>query len=341
MSYLPVLKDYLKKCIKEFQAGCLSKYFTVWESLTSDPEVLQTVKGLKLEFDEFPLSSGLKYEVNTDDVESLKTEVNKLLKKGVIVPCDHEKEEFISPIFLRDKPDGSKRLILNLKTLNKNLEYKHFKMETLQSVLTLVQPNCFMATIDIKDAYYSVKIWDHDTSFLKFILDSKLFKFVALPNGLSPGPRKFTKLTKPPIAVLRLQGHTIAIYIDDLFTTDNTFEDCLHSVIEVIRMFQKLGFIIHPEKSQFISSKEITYLGFVINSEKMIVYLSDKKKDKLYKKCCTIAENKGLKIRNVASFIGSLTSSFPGNKMGPLYYRALKHNKGNFNSKMKLTEGAC
>ena len=51
-------------------------------------------------------------------------------------------------------------------------------------------------------------------------------------------------------------------------------------------------------------------------------------------------------IREFASFIGTLTSSFPGNQFDPLYYRAmlkfkdksLKYNKGNFNAVIKLSE---
>ena len=34
-------------------------------------------------------------------------------------------------------------MILNLKELNKNVQYFHFKLETLKHPLTLVTPNCF------------------------------------------------------------------------------------------------------------------------------------------------------------------------------------------------------
>ena len=159
---------------------------------------------MKLEFEESPLQgecSGFEIPKNQPTIQD---EVNKLLEKGVVVECEHEPVEYISPIFLREKTDGTQRLILNLKHLNKYLEYKHFKMQTLQTILTLIQPNCYMATIDLKDAYYSVKIDGNDTCFLKFLCNSKLLKFVVLPNGLSPGPRKFTKLTKPPLAILRM-----------------------------------------------------------------------------------------------------------------------------------------
>ena len=181
---------------------------------------------MKLEFEETPLQgqcSGFEIPENQPLIQE---EVNKLLKKGVVAECEHEPVEYISPIFLKEKTDGTQRLILNLKKLNKHLEYKHFKMQTLQTILTLIQSNCYMATIDLKDAYYSVKIDGDDTSFLKFLCNSKLLKFVVLPNGFSPGPRKFTKLTKPPLTMLRMQGYTVAIYIEDIIAIDQSFEEC-------------------------------------------------------------------------------------------------------------------
>ena len=112
-----------------------------------------------------------------------------------------------------------------------------------------------MTTIDLKDAYYSVKIDGDDARFLNFLCNSKLLKFVVLPNGLSPGPRKFTKLTKPPLAILRMQGYTVAICIDDIVAIDQSFEECLLTMVETIILFQKLGFLIHPDKSKFILAK--------------------------------------------------------------------------------------
>ena len=37
------------------KAGCLSQHISDWKDITSDQEVLQTVQGMKLEFEESPL----------------------------------------------------------------------------------------------------------------------------------------------------------------------------------------------------------------------------------------------------------------------------------------------
>ena len=71
---------------------------------------------------------------------------------------EHEEGEFISPIFTILKKDETVRLILNLKKLNQSIENHHFKMDSIQTVMSLVTPNCWMASLELKDAYYSVKV---------------------------------------------------------------------------------------------------------------------------------------------------------------------------------------
>jgi hypothetical protein len=115
-------------------------------------------------------------------------EITKLLGKGVL------KLEYFSPIFTRPKKDGSQRIILNLKSLNQHVTYHHFKMDSIWSAIRLMKPNCYMASIDMKDAYYSVPIHPGYQKYLKFNWKGKQYRFVCFPNGLAICHRKFTKL---------------------------------------------------------------------------------------------------------------------------------------------------
>ena len=105
--------------------------------------------------------------------------------------------------------------------------------------------------------------------------------------------------------MLRMKGYTVAIYSDDIIAIDQSFEECLLTVVKTAKLFQKLGFVIHPDKSKLIPSKIVEYLGFIIDSEKMIIYLSDQKNQKIYEKCCIIPTKPKLTIRELASFIGT------------------------------------
>ena len=107
-------------------------------------------------------------QFSKEDKFSINLEIQKLLAKGVITKCEHKTGDYISPIFIRQKPDGSCRLILNPKYLNEDMPCIHFKMETLQSVLSLITPGCYLASLDLKYVYYSVPIHSDHSKFLKF-----------------------------------------------------------------------------------------------------------------------------------------------------------------------------
>ena len=194
--------------------------------------------------------------------------------------CSPSTIEFVSPIFTTPKKDGSIRLILNLKQLNESVENYHFKMDNIHTVLKLISHNCWMASLDLKDAYYSVPIHADSQKFFKFSYKGNLFQFIAFPNGLSSCPRKFTKLLKPALAKLRLQGHII-IYIDDLLLIGHSYNECIETLIETLMLLERLGFVIHPSKSVLIPVQEITFLGFLINSRSMTIRLTDEKKENL------------------------------------------------------------
>ena len=156
-------------------------------------------------------------------------------------------------------------------------------------------------------------------------------------------------LLKPVNAYLRQLGHISVSHIDDSYLQGDDYNDCANNVIATSRIFDELGFIIHPEKSSFIPSQEITILGFRINSVLMRVFPTEEKIIKIKTSCQELLDLKSPSIRNVASVLGLLISNFPAAKFGPLHFRdldmdkteALKQNQGNFDKTMKLSKTAC
>ena len=126
-------------------------------------EVISTVSGMPVNTaSNLPIINKYQYPFNDKEDAFIESEIQTLLKKGAIGNSSHELGEFISPIFLREKSDGGYRLILNLKKLNESVEYKKFKTETLATVIQFIGPNTYMAKLDIKDAYYSIRIYEPD-----------------------------------------------------------------------------------------------------------------------------------------------------------------------------------
>ena len=132
-----------------------------WESLTNDPVILDAIKHYHIEFEaEYPTQTvhPTKIYFSAAEIMIIDAEIAQLVNKEVLQVTNRVPDGFISNIFIRPKKDGAFRMILNLKPLNKFVDYHHFKMDTFRTALKLIRPGCFMASVDLKDAYYSIPI---------------------------------------------------------------------------------------------------------------------------------------------------------------------------------------
>ena len=185
---------------------------------------------------------------------------------------------------------------------------------------------------------------------MKFQWNGTLYQYTCLPNGLSCGSRKFTKILKPPLASLHTKGHIISGHLDDFYLQGKTPEECRQNIIDTVILFTRLGFLVHPEKSILIPSQKLIILGFEINSVFMTVRLTRQKAQAINLDCEHFPQKSKITLttREVAQIVGKLVSSFPGVLHGPLYYRNLEkdkstvlaNNKGNFDACMKLSTQA-
>ena len=190
--------------IAKVTAGGLAHSVAKWREITSDKWVIDTVQHYHIEFNKTPFQTHIPRESCFSSHENymITKEIHKMLQKGAIVETNHTDDEFISNIFLRPKKDGSFRLIVNVQGLNVFVAKHHFKMEAIRYAIQLIRPNCSMASIDLKDAYFSVSVAKEHRKFLRFLWQAKVYEFTCLPFGLACAPRVFSKVMKPLVASL-------------------------------------------------------------------------------------------------------------------------------------------
>ena len=132
--------------------------------------------------------------------------VTKLLKKKVITKSCQETGQVVSPIIVREKKDGSHRMILNLKSLNENIKNKKFKMETVQTALQLITQNSYFASIDLRDAYYSTEVHKELRKHLNLFLERHPIPFSSSRKGSSTSAKKIHKTDKTHTGTLARSG---------------------------------------------------------------------------------------------------------------------------------------
>ena len=94
-------------------------------------------------------------------------------------------------------------------------------------------------------------------------------------------------------------GHQASPYIDDSFLTGSSYEDCAANVVDTTKLIDTLGFVAHPERSIFIPTQELVFLGFVLNSVTMPVRLTNEKATKLKNACQELLTKPQITIRLV------------------------------------------
>lgn len=276
----------------------------------------------------------------------IEKEIERLLSVKAVECIPWAERFYLSPIFTTPKKDGSVRMILNLKKLNENVEYNHFKMDTLDSALRLMTKDCFMASVDLTNAYHTIPMAINQRKFLQFAFKDKLYQYTCLPFGLSSAPHIFTKVLKPIFASLRKQGHVILGYLDDSLLIGESELECKENVRATTLLFERLGFVVHPKKSVLQPSKSISFLGFKLCSTDMSVRLLENKVVDIQEDCKRLIQKDRESIRTVAALIGKLVAACPGVQYGPVFYipleiaknRALRVNQGSFEGMMHIDE---
>ena len=96
--------------------------------------------------------------------------------------------------------------------------------------LSYFEKGAYMFSFDLKSGYHHIEIAEEHQTYLGFSWNlqgsqsSRYFVFAVLPFGLSTAPYIFTKCVRPLEKYWRFQGVKIAVFLDDGFVIDNTYE---------------------------------------------------------------------------------------------------------------------
>ncbi len=122
---------------------------------------------------------------------------------------------WLSPIVLINKPDGSKRMCLDYRHVNKHLATDIYPLPKLEELVDQAAGHNFYATLDMREAYFQI-ILDENSRDLTAVRDRvTLYRFRRLPFGFSCSPAIFTRQMATLLSPLLKEGW-IKNYLDDL-----------------------------------------------------------------------------------------------------------------------------
>nr|CAI5854469.1 unnamed protein product [Callosobruchus analis] len=206
----------------------------------------------------YPLSPALQQVVNK--------ELDALLAKGIVEPSQ---SAWASPIVLVPKKDGSWRFCVNYKRLNSVSTTDAYPIPYVSAILDKLRDARFITSLDIKSAYYQIKMADESKPLTAFTVPNRgLFQFTRMPFGLHSAPATWQRLIDRVLGV-DLDQHTF-VYLDDIIICTPTFEKHIEVLGTVLKRIVDAGLTLNREKSQFCRP-ELRYLGYVVNAAGLLV----------------------------------------------------------------------
>lgn len=195
----------------------------------------------------------------------IRSELTKLKSKGYIVKSVN-KPFVVSPLNVVPKKGGKSRLIHNLRKLNENVELKTFKNEDIRVAIDMIDTHDYMTSLDLRDCFFQIPVERKSQQYLGFSFEGQFYYWTVLPFGLNLSPFYCSKVIRPIINFLRYEHKLkIMVYVDDFLCVGS--KDIITSSTDtMIHTLEELGWLINHEKSCFVPSKEIDYIGFNINS---------------------------------------------------------------------------
>ena len=197
---------------------------------------------------------------------ALNEEIQALRRKGAVEPAPPT-PGFFSRTFVVTKATGGWRPIVDLSTLNLDVDRTPFRMEKSQTVLRAVRRNNWMVSVDPKDAYLQIPIHPASRRYLRFTAGGKTRQFRVLCFGLSTAPQVFTRVMAPVSGFLHQPGIRMLWYLDDWLILASSQEEACWARDKVLSLCQELGIIVNPEKSTLTPSQTIVYLGIRMDSQ--------------------------------------------------------------------------
>ena len=109
----------------------------------------------------------------------------------------------VNPLSVSVQANSKKRLILDLRHVNKYLTKKRVQYEDWKIAMSYFTVEAFMFSFDLKSGYHHIELFKEQQVYLGFSWtnaisnQTKFYMFTVLPFGLSSAPHIFTKTLKP------------------------------------------------------------------------------------------------------------------------------------------------
>ncbi|QEU61738.1 hypothetical protein KDRO_E08620 [Kluyveromyces lactis] len=185
--------------------------------------------------------------------------VADLLKKNFIV---ESKSPFTSPIVLVKKKDGTYRMCVDFRTLNKDTIKDPYPLPYISDLFIKVGNAKLFSTIDLHSGYHQIPMKKEHRQLTAFTTPFGKYEYMVMPFGLVNAPSTFCRMMDSLFRNLEY----VMVYLDDILIYSTSEEDHWKHVASVLRILKEHHLVAKASKCYF-GQRQVEFVGHTVSAD--------------------------------------------------------------------------
>lgn len=189
------------------------------------------------------------------------TQVDEWLRDGIV---RDSRSDYASPVVLVKKKDGTRRLCVDYRALNKKIIKDRYPLPIIDELLEKFCGAKVFSTLDLRNGFFHVDVDPTSIKYTSFVTPDGQYEFLKAPFGLCNSPAVFQRYINTVFHEL-IRENTVVVYMDDLIVAAQSEKENLIKLKRVLKVAMESGLIIRFDKCQFVRRK-VTFLGHILQN---------------------------------------------------------------------------
>jgi len=201
------------------------------------------------------------YRMAPAELAELKKQLEDLLEKQFIRPSV---SPWGAPVLLVKKKDGSSRLCIDYRQLNKLIIKNKYPLPRIDDLLDQLHGAVIFSKIDLRSGYHQILVKAEDVQKTAFRSRYGHYEFLVMPFGVTNAPAIFMDYMN------RIFGpfldKFVVVFIDDILIYSHSIEEHTEHLRTILNILREKQLYAKLSKCEFWMS-EIQFLGHVISAQ--------------------------------------------------------------------------
>ncbi|CAI7868457.1 unnamed protein product [Closterium sp. NIES-53] len=201
------------------------------------------------------------YQLSPTELADMKKQIEYLLDKGLIRPST---SPYGAPVLFTPKPDGSLRMCIDYRALNKQTIKNKYPIPRIDDLLDQLRGATVFSKLDLRSGYWQIRMADNSIYKTAFRTRYGSYEYLVMPFGLTNAPATFqaemNHIFRP------LLDECVVVYLDDILIYSRDMKQHIEHLRRVFEILRREKFYVKISKSEF-ALKKVQFLGHMVSAQ--------------------------------------------------------------------------